>query len=449
MSTPSLRDMETFFEGIVPSIIATSSADGIPNVSYLSHVVLVDETRVGLSNQFFNTTIANLAENPRAAILLVDGAHGGQCRLQAVYEETVFDGPLFSRVSTQLDATSAQVGMAGIMRLRGVDIFRVTGITVYASPVDAPIEPAAREPLLEASATLAERLGRLSGPVDAALDATLEWMRSSLGCDQAAIFVADENSEMLATAGSLGYDHSGIGSEIPFGSGVFGSAARQRHIVKISDLSRARRYSAAVKASARDENLTRTIAPPVSAETMSQIAVPMIAGGELVGVLGAESRQRLAFTMVHEAALTLAARHLAAFIALSQAAPDEQKPAPSPLPSGPKSPAIEIRYFAFDDSIFISGDYIIKGIAGRLLNHMLKAHAESGRTSFTNRELRLSASLRLPEFKDNLETRLLLLRRRLADKASPIQIVPTGRGQFSLDFDGKPFFADETVGEEG
>jgi len=115
-----LRDMETFFEGIVPSIIATSSADGIPNVSYLSHVVLVDDERVGLSNQFFNTTMANLAENPKAAILLVDGARGGQCRLRAVYEKTVFDGPLFSRVSTQLDATSAQVGMAGIMRLRGV-----------------------------------------------------------------------------------------------------------------------------------------------------------------------------------------------------------------------------------------------------------------------------------------------------------------------------------------
>ncbi|QFY62421.1 GAF domain-containing protein [Rhizobium grahamii] len=441
---PRLRDMERFFEGIVPSIIATSSARGIPNVSYLSHVVLVDDEHVGLSNQFFNTTLTNLSENPQAAILLVDGARGGQCRLRAVYEETVFDGPLFSRVSTQLDATSAQVGMAGIMRLRGVDIFRVLDITVYPSPVAAPIEPVASEPLLEASASLAMTLAGLPGQVDAALDATLEWMRDTLACGQAAIFLADENTGHLATAGSLGYERSGVGSEIPFGDGVFGSAARERQIVKISDLSRARRYSAAVKASAGNENLTRTIAPPMDAETMSQIAVPMVAGGRLVGVLGAESRQRLAFSVVHEAALTLAAQHLAAFIALSEASPEDQRPIPPASPPDRSARRIDIRYFAFDDSIFIAGDYIIKGIAGRLLNHMLKTHAETGRTGFTNRELRLSTSLKLPEFKDNLETRLLLLRRRLADKASPIQLVPTGRGQFSLEFDGRPAFIAET-----
>src|SRR5262245_47682243 len=97
-NAPRLRDFETFFEGIVPSIIATSSADGIPNVSYLSHVVLVDDEHVGLSNQFFNTTTVNLSGNPQAAILLVDGARGGQCRLRAVYEKTVFEGPLFSRL---------------------------------------------------------------------------------------------------------------------------------------------------------------------------------------------------------------------------------------------------------------------------------------------------------------------------------------------------------------
>ena len=438
---PRLRDLETFFEGIVPSIIATSSADGTPNVSYLSHVVLVDDDHVGLSNQFFNTTTTNLSGNPQAAILLVDGARGGQCRLRAVYEKTVFEGALFSRVSTQLDAISAQVGMGGIMRLRGVDIFRVLDVTVTPTPVPAPIEPAAREPLLEAAAGLAAILGDLPGQLDAALDTTLDWMRRTLGCDNAVVFLADHNATVLATAGSIGYERSGIGSEIPFGQGVFGSAAQERHIVKISDLSRARRYSAAVKASSADENLTRTIALPMAPDTMSQIAVPMVAGGQLHGVLGAESRNRLAFTAVHEAALTLAAQHLAAFVALAETSAEEQKASPAPIPQGKDANLIDVKYYAFDDSIFIAGDYIIKGIAGRLLNHMLKAHVETGRTSFTNRELRLSTSLRLPEFRDNLETRLLLLRRRLADKTSLVRLVPTGRGQFSLEFEGKPVFS--------
>ena len=49
------------------------------------------------------------------------------------------------------------------------------------------------------------------------------------------------------------------------------------------------------------------------------------------------------------------------------------------------------------------------GPAGRILDWLLSRHAEEGRLDFTNREIRLSGDLRMPDFKNKLETRLLLL----------------------------------------
>ena len=68
----TLTSLRRCLRGGVPAIIATAAADGTPNVTYLSTVHLVDEERVALSNQFFSKTSRNLAENPRASVLVTD-----------------------------------------------------------------------------------------------------------------------------------------------------------------------------------------------------------------------------------------------------------------------------------------------------------------------------------------------------------------------------------------
>ena len=92
-----------------------------------------------------------------------------------------------------------------------------------------------------------------------------------------------------------------------------------------------------------------------------------------------------------------------------------------------------VKHYRADDSIFIDDVYLIKGIAGRILWKLVQSYDQNGRVEFANKEIRLDASLQLPDFKDNLEARLILLRRRLQDHCAFLQIVPIGRGRFRID----------------
>ena len=68
----ALESIRACLEGVIPSPLATCSADGTPNITYISIVNYVDPERVALSRQFLNKTRANLDANPVAQVLVVD-----------------------------------------------------------------------------------------------------------------------------------------------------------------------------------------------------------------------------------------------------------------------------------------------------------------------------------------------------------------------------------------
>ena len=127
-SAPMLRDLAPCFEGAVPSVIATASADGTPNITHLSKVHFVDDDHVGLSDQFFSKTNRNLCENPYACLLVIDPHDYSEYRLVLRYERSERRGKLFERVERDIEAIAALCGMQGVFRLRGVDIYRVLEI---------------------------------------------------------------------------------------------------------------------------------------------------------------------------------------------------------------------------------------------------------------------------------------------------------------------------------
>lgn len=97
--------------------------------------------------------------------------------------------------------------------------------------------------------------------------------------------------------------------------------------------------------------------------------------------------------------------------------------------------ALKVTYYHHDSSVFFDSKYVTRAVPGRILWKLLTEIVQSNRYAFTNRELRHDPGLRLPEVRDNLETRLLLLRRVLEAKFPHVRICRTGRGHFRVELD--------------
>lgn len=435
MNAPlTLGAIRPCLEGAIPAVMATCTQDGVPNVAYVSQVFYVDERHLALSFQFLNRTRQNILVNPYANLLVLQPMTAQFFRIHIRYLRTEEEGPLFESMKAQLAGIASHGGMAHVFRLRGSDVYEVQAIEALEG--DYLPAPPPRYGLLGAVRQFSERLARCAA-LDELLNATLGALADCLDVRHAMVLMLDPVTQRLYTVASCGYATSGVGSEIDMGQGVIGMAARERTPVRIMHMTNAYQYSAAIRSSLQDRGVNLTLDAEVPWPGLeaphSQLAVPILSTGRLLGVLFVESPNDLQFNFEDEDVLVAMAGQLGASIDLMQARPEQPDPEPSDSVLPPMGgQTLQIRHFAANDSVFIGDDYLIKGVAGAIFWKLVQDFTRLGRTEFTNRELRLAPELGLPDVIDNLEARLLLLQRRLVERGPWIRIEKTGRGRFCL-----------------
>jgi hypothetical protein len=444
-----LSDIWRAFQGLVPSIIVTADGRGVPNVTYISQVHLVDDTHVALSCQFFNKTRRNLDENPSACAEVIDPVTLQAYRLKLRFLRSEKSGPLFDRMSLRIDAIASHTGMTGVFRLIAADVFEVLSAESVEGFLTGPSEAPAESVSIEGARTEMRGLQLISERINRAIDlesllaSVLESLEEYFHFSHTAVLLWDETNRRLTTLASRGYGESGIGAEVALGEGLIGTVARERRLLRLSSLESDLRYGRAIRRETTSAagTLAAEIPLPGLPDAQSVLAIPLTVGGRLVGVIAAEDRDPLRFSEWHEAYLDIVANQIALSLDRMLAGSDESAEA-GPVEAEPSAGAaavvgtcrttLRLTYYKHDDAVFVGDEYLIRNIPARILWKMLAESQRTGRTDFSNREMRVDTSLGLPPIKDNLESRLILLRHRLQEKCPDLRLVSTGRGRFAL-----------------
>ncbi len=446
-----LQDLQHCFQGVAPAVIGTCSADGEPNVTYLSQVFYVDPEHVALSCQFFNKTRRNVEQNPYASITLYDPITFDAWKMQVRYLRSETSGPVFDTMAARIQVIASHTGMAGVFRLIAADHYRVLSLRRcegYLAPpdpvLDARVVPDVPGPLTELRGLqfVSDRVARATD-LDDMLGGVLLTLDEVLGFAHSMVLIQEPATGNLLAIRSRGYGESGVGAEVAPGCGLIGTVAERRRMVRLAGMGGELRYGRAIRDRLRehapDAELRPEVPLPGLQDAQAQLGLPLLVGDRLLGVLAFESRDPLCFDEWDEAYLQIVANQIAMGIDRLQDLADRSEGPAVLAPTAPPpaaTPRVTRRlvYYRSDDCVFCDGEFLVRNLPGRILWKLLRG-LQAGRSDWTNRELRLDDSLGLPAVKDNLESRLILLRKRLQERCPDIRMVSTGRGRFTLHAD--------------
>jgi hypothetical protein len=455
----SLEQLTPCFQGVIPAWLFSCSLDGTPNAAILSHVDYVDSRHIALSFQFFNKSKRNIAENPHASIRLIDAETMQVYMLRLRFVRTESAGPLFESMRLRIEAIASHSGMKGIFQLLCADVYEVLSIDALPYEAGLPVITEARATAhakftMQAMQMFSEGIHQAHS-LDCLLDNILERLERVFGFGHAMILLTSEHPERLELMASRGYRQGGVGSDVGFGEGIIGMVAEARRAVRISGMLRSMLYADAVARRAVALGLplhSRRIPLPGLPNPDSQLGIPLLVRDELVGVLCIESNAPYRFFEEDRVYLEMLGGFLAIAIQnalLLERSESASETAPVPddtsltaahtsgagVAQAPSGVTLTVEFYEREECVLVDGEYLVRSLPARILWKLLNEHVRDGVTEFTNRRLRLDKSLMLPDYKDNLETRLILLRRRLAERCPSIRMLPAGRGRFRLEIE--------------
>jgi adenylate cyclase len=426
-----LSEIEGCFQGVIPSYLATCSADGEANVTAVSIVHLLSPSRLGVSCQFMNKTLRNLHQTGRAQLAVLDPATLAEYLLDLRFEGLVESGPVFEKMDATLEAVASQSGMTDTFSLAGIAELEVLAWRkTVPEQSDGGAKSAEPDPI--------EQLERISAvmfaasDVDALLEQTFAVLSEQLGLKHGFLLLVDGAGERLFNVASHGFEHGRFGAEIAMGEGLYGTSAARQTSIRTGSMRRERLMWQAVARESSQADPTY-LALPGLPDAESSVAVPLLRGERCLGVLCFQSAEPGAFTAGCEKTLLIVTRQLAAMLAVLSVAPKEVEVSAKRGALGGRALVTRVKFFESDGSVFLDEEYLIKGVAGRILWRVLSNYTTNERDEFSSKEIRLDPELGLPAIKDNLEARLIALRKRLLERTTALRIEKTGRGRFRLE----------------
>lgn len=167
-------------------------------------------------------------------------------------------------------------------------------------------------------------LRQVSSDINATLDleeiyeVVLRTMDELFGFHHALILLIDEDGQTLRVVASRGYEGQNLGGLVPMGTGLIGVVAQKRRLMRLTNLGRQRSYIAAIRKQMEEAGRSGELeeAPPVPGlpDVESQIGIPLLIKGNLIGVFSIESAEQKMFSDRDEILVNIVANQAASAI---------------------------------------------------------------------------------------------------------------------------------------